>query len=95
MNHHSLGLVNDQKIIVLVNNIYRDVLRDDIKHLRLGDDNADLFPAFEFIVFIWRTVIDLYRPVFDKLLYSISSQFVALFGDPFVKPFTFACLIGF
>ena len=50
MHHHSLRLVDDKQIAVLIYNLNRDVLRYNVKRLRIRHINYKRLPAAQAVI---------------------------------------------
>ena len=88
VDDHSFGLVDDQKVFVLIDDVQRDVFRLQLQRFRLRQGEGNLHPGCYpqvFVLFAGRAAVHLHLPAFDQLLGKAAGQIGALFGNPAVQ----------
>ena len=63
MNHHPFRFVHDKDIVILVEDVQRDILRENVQHLRLRDPEDDLVPPGHLVIRLYKASVDRYRAV--------------------------------
>ena len=68
VHHQPLGLVDDQQVVILVDDIQRDFLRGDVHGLGFGNLVGNRVPDIQFIVFLSGLSVAQNQSVLNELL---------------------------
>ena len=74
VHHHPAGLVDHNEIRVFIDDVQRNLLRDQRNLLRLRQQHGDLDPRLTASVLLNRSVPDSHRTFFDQALRRAPAQ---------------------
>ena len=94
VNDHTLRLVDNEKVVVLVDDIERDILRFGFELDRLGNIDRDLVALAYLELFPDSFSVDRHAPAFGELSSGCPGNLIEVFGDKLVKPLTAAALFN-
>ena len=86
VHHHALGLVHHQQRVVLINDIQRNILGDDLHRAGRRHFHGDVLAGNRLGVFGRRTSAAQHQPLFHQLLDAASGQFRKALGQQAVQP---------
>ena len=85
VNDHTLGLIDDKQVVVLIDDIQRDILGPGLDGLRVRQVDGVDFAGRHLILFVDGRAAAGHKPLLDQILQRTAGQRRALPGQPGVQ----------